>query len=1117
MARKTFTVELYKGANADKSYKRLNANHVEADEIFVEGYQNGKHQQLVPAFTMKKSSIVVPNRPIDFDISSVEFYNVYNCNYLAVYDESKTNVWFGFIDSIDYLNEGTARISWSVDFWATYRNKIFLAQKQFVQRALYMPKEFMLDSRRTVDPSLPTDEKNKLQLSKKVPYKITTADDDSDDETDVWYLFYLMPRLSSAQGGLISNEFEYPSTNSMTYSKIAGYGNLEWYKYLDKKAHEGNLGDGNEVTIQDTVNWNQWDSSFKLLTEDKAQDNTAEIQAYAPEIYATTNLAAAYKIDFIGGEGLRIVGCEVRRGLDLNGFKRVDGGYEGDYPIYHYEGDYDDIDQMIFEHDNLPEQEDFSYENIFDANSVREEISVGEQKVKLNPALRMSGEIGWHFWDSILPGFKPFYSFYKVNGMIAPVAPWQADESSPAVLVDADRSVPIYADQNIAYYLSHQNRINSEIQKQLIVAKANVNNSQNALENALAHISQEYDVSELTLENAVFNSTRIDKESNQIDKDQLEFSKEHNTDNLLSNTDLGRKNLKKSNNAANINLSRSQEASVKNLQDSNDTAYGNLSGSTSNDEDNLKRSNSTATKNLARTNATAKNNLSASQGQAESNLSASQKVTKDNLNRSNSVAQSNLKAGNDNQVDIQNSSVATQKDNLDLGTALSKSNTGKSLDNSNKNLGIQKAESFVTGLNLTAGLAKFLTGALYSAATGFLTYDIGTEINGNNADLSKALADDSNTTSKKQMDNSLALALSNLQKNFDASLAQMKASQKASVDNLADSQGVASSNLSGSNSVATSNLKASQKTSVDNLADSQATALKNLEMSNAFAVSNLKSSQDTSLANLKRSNDVAVKNLATSYDAQFDNFNRDYQKAVNSINNGSTIANQSLDNALKKALMSLNYGNDLSKVSLDNSTLKAVTLAIMDADLAQVQQARSMVASVEAIVNGLDAQFADWGAKGNSVQAVSGDFGTTKILKKLTPHDNIYSVQDHTKRQLADYIYTNGTLVNRKIALDQLTSCKFLWDGNDHEDYLGNVIQDEGQQYVQTEKCRLQGLVPQEALSALQSAFDSGVYVEFKAMQNPVSIDREEKHPIQKDEAKNGYDEIDAKIEIKNV
>lgn len=1115
MARKTFTVELYKGANADKSYKRLNANYVEGDEIFVEGYKDGKHQQLAPAFTMEKSSIVVPNRPIDFDISSIEFYGVYNCNYLVAYDENKTDVWFGFIDAIDYLNDGMARISWSVDFWATYRNKIFLAQKQFVQRALYMPKEFMLDSRRTVDPSLPTDEKNKLQKSSEVPFKITNADDsdNSDDfDSDVWYLFYLMPRLNSTENksNLPTCEFNFPETEELDYDRIVGAGKLTQYQWLDKDAQE------KEKDLTNKVNWNKWNGKFKLFGDDFAKNN-ANIQAYAPEIYATNRLENAYKISIIGGEGLRIVGCEIRKVIDLNQFEKIGDSLPGDDPIYHYNQGFDGYDTMVYEHDNLPEQNDFSYENIYNTNSYREEISVGDKKVKLNPALHMNGEIGWHIWDSIIPGFKPFYSFYKVNGMVAPISPWQANESTPAVLADADRSVPIYADQTMAYYLSHQNRINSELQKQLITAKAGVANSKNALNNALQKIANEYDLSLINLENALYNSTRTNKATNKIDKDQLGYAYEQNSSNMSDNNDLAKKNLQQNQSLSNLNTANSQDVATKNLKASNQAASENLQSSNAVAGNNLSSSNGTALANLKRSNDTAVKNLQGSQEVAVDNLTDSQTTAKSNLGKSNQTAQGNLKTGNDNQIDIVKSSTQTQKENLDLGTDLTKSNADKSMANSNENLRLQKAESFVTGLNLTAGLAKFLTGALFSAATGFLDYDTGVTVNGNNNSLTKTLADDSNGTSKKQMDNSLALALSNLKKNYDTSLAQMKASQATAVSNLDDSNKTAISNLNNSNTRSLTNLKASQATAVANLDANQATAIGNLGNSQGVAEGNLSNSQAAALANLKRSNDLALSNLQNSFDAQNKNFDRDYQKATNSLKNGNLIANKSLDNALKKALLTLNYGNDLSKVNLNNSTLKAYTFAFMDADLAQRQEAQAMVANVEAMLNSMNAQFVDWSQKGNSVKAVDGQAAVTQIFKKLTPYDNIFSVQDHTKRQLADYIYTHGSLVNRKIGLDQLTDCKWLWDGNDHSDYLGNAIQDEGMQFVQTANCKLQGSVPQEALVALQSAFDSGVYVEFKSIQNPSSMDREEKYPLQKDEALSDYNESQAAtVEIGN-
>ena len=1069
MSRKTFTVELYKGANVDKTYKRLSYAHVENDKIVVAG----NHTELAPAYTMKKSVIVVPGRPIEFDISSVDFYSVYNCNYLAAYDDSKTNVWFGFIDNIEYLNDGTARISWSVDFWATYKNKIELTQNQFVERALYMPKEFLIDSKRTTDSSLPTDEKAKLISSTEI--KLSKSDDDKP-----WYLIYLMPRFFGKGAGSVildpNKSAGGPEDDTVNYDITHAFdlthGAMNSYRYLDqKKAEESGEGD-----LDTSVTWKKWDSRGKLFDFTVADTGSAQTQGYAGEIYATQDLSNLVSIDLIGGEGLRISGCEVRRTLDLTNFEQV-----GTSSIYKFTADVNDLDNSVYENDNLsdidnPYSDTKTFANLYNANSDREEISVGDKKIKLNPALRLSGTIGLHVWDSVLPGFKPFYSFYKVNGLVSPIKPWMADETSPVVLADSDRSVPIYADQSIAYFLSHKNRLNSDLQKQLIAANASVSSAKIAFDNSLKKIAQDYDVSAIALKNALYNSTRVANESNKIDLDQLAYALKQNSDNLKTNNDLSYKNLGATQGASAENTARSQDIAVQNMTDSNATSLSVLESSQSTSEANLKRSNQAATDNLELSQGAATTILKASQATALSNQAVNQKLATDNMTASNQTAQDNLSTGNDTSKANQKASTKTQGDNLDVGTNLSKSNTDKQLANQNKNLSIQKAESFVTGLNLTSGLAKFLTGALYSAATGFLDYDIGTQINGNNANLSKELADDANKASKTQMGNSLGLALDNLERSYESSLAQMKASQATGLSNLAASQKAQNATLAASNATALSNLKENQTVAANSLLNSQTAATDNLSASNGTAYSNMQSSQATTLANLKRSNKMVQDNLSSTFAAQNKNFERSYQIAVNSLKNGNSISNQSLANALKKALMSLNYGNDLSEVNLDNSTLKAYTLAFMDAQVAQDQSVVAMAANIDSMVNGFEAELQDWMDKGNSTKATDGQAAVTQIFKKLTPFENIFTVQDYTKRQMVDYVHTNGSLVNRKIGLDQLL------DQKDNQDYFGNQVS--GLQYIKTSNIRLQGELPSEALNSIQSAFDSGVYVYLNASGN---------------------------------
>lgn len=1022
--RKKWTVSLYKGADADPTYKRLTNWSLKEDvfpTIYAHTYDtdgNPNYTKLKPVYQMELSSIIVPNREIDFDMTKIDFYDIYNCNYLiaqANYDMNK--IYYGFIESVDYVNDGVARISWKIDYWATYKDKINLAKAQYVRRAVYAPKNYMLDARRTLDSSLPTDQKQRLvYINDVVSTPIAGDADQQVKESNKWYLFYLMPKSNVKK--LFDKDGTYPSISLSSDHDDTSFSPSSYEKL------------GTEETTKDdvSVNWINLDKAFTAMKNDlydpsQEKDNSA-VRIAMPEVYASTDLSEVLTLSTIAGEGIGVLGCEVRNSLDLTNFTEVkDGLYKYDY------NGIDTVDNYLYETDTSEYEiadSKLSFSNNYDKNRYREELTVAGKNLSVDPSLRLSQSPCVHVWDSVIPGFKPVYSFYCVNGQIDYLYPGQAGDNDLVVTADVDRSIPLYGDQGIGYYLSHLNRINSEIEKQIVEWKAQIKNSQVAYRADLAKIAKEYNVSLLDLENSLYNSKGIAQFNNSEDSSLLSSNYSNNQSNAISKNGIDKDIMTASQTTAKSNLSKSQGVSESNLTDSNTTALSNLKSS---------------------------------QATSESNLETSQNASVKNLLTSYSAQVNNLDTANNAEKMKQSNSIDTANKNAKAQADQNKANLDTNLNNQNKNLDLQKAESFVTGLNLTAGLAKFLTGALTSLITGFLDVETAKAVAQNNTDTQKDIID---ANLKLQTDtisqNNLKLALDNLDLSLKASKEQASSSNEASKNNLTNSNLVAKNNLTNSNLVAK-----------NNLISSQATALSNLKRSNAQALSNLESSNATALSNLSKS----------------------LQKELTSLSTGYHNSESAISTALSKTLNSLDKNNELSKVNLNNSTVKAYILAKITQNASQDQLANSITASVDSYVTGLKAQMEDW-VQGNWSKLTDGNGIATKVFDLLTPKDKIYEVQASTERQIKDKIYTTGALINRKMSLKPLLLQPDLYSVHDqlHDyfltddkvpvvthktDYLDNRMYI--RQYVQTDNVQLEGSAPSEALQTLQNALNSGVYL----------------------------------------
>ena len=1002
MLRKTWHVSLYKGADVDPSYKRLSRSD---DKVYGHSYDGGisKYVELKPAYEMDLASIVVPNRPIKFDISKLNFYDVYSCNYLVAKSEANPNqIYYGFIKEISYVNDGMAEIQWAVDFWATYRNSLDLSRPQLILRAAFAPKEIAIDARRTVDSSMPTDDKNRLVYTSDLLNNSEAEDQDGNTISfDNWYLFYVMPK--SAVSGAFGQFGQLPDVEYSSKEDPEGSFEFTPNKYKDLTG----------ATTDDetkSVKWLNFDNAFKELKSNFKISDFSALDLGVCDVYASKDFNDILKLNLIAGEGYAIIGCEVRNCLNLGYFEKQDNG------LYMLIKGFD-TSNLFYEGDNYKNLPDHKFSNLYDKNRYREELLIDSKSVNVDPSLRMTGKVGVHLWDSVIPGFKPMYSFYHTNGQISYISPKQAGSSDLLVQADSDRSVPIYADKGLAYYFSHLNRINATIKKEIISWKAQIRNQQLSYGNQLRTIAENYNVSLLDLKNALYTNQELTNFNNSKDKSLLSSTNDNTKNNAAKQNKIDNDILSANNNAAKTNLVSSQITAEGNLTASQKTALANLKTSQQISLDNLQTS----------------------QGASVANLENSQKAQLANLSTANLT-----------QKAIANSSNSTQKDNNTAQADQNKKNLDTSLANQKTNLELQKAESFVTGLNLTAGIAKFLTGALTSLITGFLDIETAEAVASNNVTTQKKIIDDNLALSNDTiLKNNLTLALNNLESSYSSSVTQTKTSQTAATENLKTSNTAAKTTLTNNNTAAESNLEASQAT----------------------ASANLKTYNDTAQGNLKRSQDTAVDNLAKSY-----------QKELNSIGLSFSNSSLSLQNALTKALNQLKKNNLLSEANLNNATVKAYILAQLAQKLSQEQLANTITASVDSFVTDLKAQMDDW-AQGNVEKLTDGNGLAAEKFKLFTPVDKIYEVQASTERQFTDSMRTYGMKINRSASIKQLVT----ESANLTDYFLKEASGQKSRQFLQTSNCQLEGNAPTEALESIQNAFNSGVYITIENAEGSVN------------------------------
>lgn len=726
--RELWNVRLYKGVQCDETYKYLTpSNYTDVDG--VEGQKVFTKRIPIPVVDGKQLdyyceghplSKVAPNLKIRFpaDNENTKFENIYDCNYLVAYPENTTADFYyaGFIDNISYINDGLSEIEWTIDYWTTYKRAIKKSTAPVVlDRSLIAGRDTLNNAKGQLDENLPLTEPTRLTY--------TTAGENPMDNP--YYILYCKP---------VAN----PDTGHFVFDNNSAINNGK------KVANKENLVDYNapkDTRVDTTVNANVpssynaeqsktvkldyngqrgLDYSKSLINSAKAESDDVESNYTVPDfagsiinttvkadkngsvkgvkVYAVKNLADTYlKPDlFFDANGSKIVACEIRsldednlpnpifgNIYDLTG--QIDKVYSQNYPA--------GFSDLYQHHGKLPLLK----------NAQKLVIGLNDQEIDfdLSSSSNSTGralptDLNFKVYDSIAPGFKPYYSFYgPALNRDQPLFPNYRNKDALGLTVEHDRTVPLFADGVYKYLFANQHRISAEITNKLTQLNANIASKKAVLEQAKQKAKNDYKSQLKEIVNNLAANLEKAYRKNTIDNNNAEENSQADYDNTLANNQLDQDNL--NNNEIPKELQANQndanyKIGTKKLDDSvknSDAVKGNYEADVElskqellNNSDAQMRANivknqmdkDNTTNNITK----GKKDLDVSQTNARNNLET--KVTRDlaNLQANNSVKNSNLANVQNAEVTALNNSNSTAEANMSAMNSVEKGNLNRS-------------------------------------------------------------------------------------------------------------------------------------------------------------------------------------------------------------------------------------------------------------------------------------------------------------------------------------------------------------------------------------------------------------------------------------------------------
>lgn len=731
--RELWNVRLYKGVQCDETYKYLTpSNYTDINSVdsltkripvpVVDGKQLDYYCEGQPL------SKVAPNLKIRFpaDSENTKFENIYDCNYLVAYPENSTADFYyaGFIDNISYINDGLSEIEWTIDYWTTYKKAIKKSTAPVVlDRSLTADRDTLNNAKGQLDENLPLTE----------PTRLTYTYTGKNPMDNPYYILYCKPVANTDTG-----HFVFDSNSAINKgNKIDNKENLVDYNFPADNRGDTTVSTNvpssynAEQTKTVSLDYNGQrglDYSKSLIDSAKAESDDVESNYTVPnfegsiinttvkadkdgtvkgvKVYAVKNLADTYlKPDlFFDANGTKIVSCEIRS-LDEDNLPKpvfgniydltdqIDKLYSQNYPA--------GFPDLYQHHGKLPLLKN-AQKLVIGLNN--QEIDFDLSSSTDNTGRAQPTDLNFTVYDSIAPGFKPYYSFYgPALNRDQPLYPNYNNKDALGLSVENDRTVPLFADGAYKYLFANQHRISAEITNKLAQLNANIASKKAVLEqakqkakndyksqlkdivnNLSANLEKAYRKNTIDNNNAEENS-QADYETstanNQLDQDNLnnnEIPKELQANQNDANYKIGTNKLDnsvknsdavKGNYEANVELSKQELLNnsdaqmraniVNNQMDKDNTTNNitkakkdldvnqanernNLGTKVTRDLANLQANNQVKNTNLANVQNAEVTALNNSNSTAEANMSAMNSVEKDNLNRSNSTNLTNL-------------------------------------------------------------------------------------------------------------------------------------------------------------------------------------------------------------------------------------------------------------------------------------------------------------------------------------------------------------------------------------------------------------------------------------------------------------------------------------------
>ena len=608
--RETWTIKLYKGVEADPTYKYLPRYiHRDGEIIPAEG------STLVaakPLCQTKYNSKVIPDRKLRIsydDNSSINFEDLYNANYVtAKIDSDTVNFCYGgFVNNVTYMNNGTVDVDWTIDYWATYGDRLLTSDDPvIVDRSLYGSIEEVLRAEGQTDSELPVEEP-----TRKI-YEYQGKSVTNDKRYKQYYILYCRPTIADTTNEIKFNqsltEVE-DKDNELSYKLDKIYSNNDSVVNDDriggtqtsKKSIAGytkNAVDGvtsNSTTVYDSMSksdlTNVLNHDYTVSGGELMKphfDGTVDYPKPAGskdglisgmKAYAVTDLTATFANPdlFFDGNGCKIKSCEVRY-LNLSDEKPVSYVGSQDKAAIYDVTQYLDALIRIDYHIGTPDVYKHTGNLPLIKGAQKMRLSVNGKSFDYDLSQSYNGlktdnsSLSYTMFDSIAPSFNPTYSFWGTALNREKIGTGLPPENDPFRLTaDYSRLVPLFADGVYSYLFANHHRIQAEIMNKLASINAQIEARRATISAAKQKAANHMEAAKQKVLNSFYANIKKTLYANTQEKSVVDQSTDADANNIKNKYDLDQDQL--------VNTKQKNEKTVKNYEIAYKAGTNNLNKS----------------------------------------------------------------------------------------------------------------------------------------------------------------------------------------------------------------------------------------------------------------------------------------------------------------------------------------------------------------------------------------------------------------------------------------------------------------------------------------------------------------------------------------------------------